>query len=125
MARIRYNWLSVMHLTPYQIIVPIVSLLLIAYAWNLALRKKKTMLEALFWTIFWGFIGLLAFQPHITSYLSVFTGIADQENAATVTFIGVLFFMIFYLVIRLEDLEQRHAKIVRELSLRDGSPDKQ
>jgi hypothetical protein len=84
-----------MPLTPYQIVVPIVCIILIVYAWNLALRKKKTILETLFWTMFWGLIAVIAFWPHVASYLSVLTGIADQENAASVTFIGILFFMVF------------------------------
>ena len=107
-----------MHLTPYQIVVPVLSLIAILYAWNLVFRKKKSVWEAFFWTLFWGLIGVLAFWPHVASYLSVLTGIADQENAAAVTFIGILFFMVFYLVMRIEELEQRHAKVVREMALR-------
>lgn len=43
-----------MHLTPYQIVVPLLSILAMVYAWNLVMRQKKTIWEALLWTIFWG-----------------------------------------------------------------------
>lgn len=109
-----------MQLTPYQIIVPLACLILIVYAWNLAMRQKKSLWEACFWTVFWGAIAAIAFFPNIIAYLSALTGIQDQESAVLVTFLGVLFFMVFYLVIRLEELEQRHTKIVRALALRDA-----
>lgn len=109
-----------MTLTPYQIVAPIVAVLAILYAWNLALRQKKTVWEAFLWTLFWGFVALIALYPNILSYLSAATGIADQENAVVVTFLGILFFMVFYLVIRLEELEQRQTKMTRELALREA-----
>ncbi|MDO8648400.1 MAG: DUF2304 domain-containing protein [Candidatus Peregrinibacteria bacterium] len=113
-----------MSLTPYQIAAPIFSLFALAYAWNLVLRQKKTIWEACFWSIFWGAVALIALYPSALSYLSAATGIADQENAVLVTFLGILFFMVFYLVIRLEELEQRHTKVVRMLALRDAKLEK-
>lgn len=109
-----------MNLTPYQIAAPLVSFIALLYAWNLVLRKKKSVLEALFWTLFWGAIAVIALQPSLVSYLSAATGIENQESAVIVTFVGVLFFMVFYLVIRVEELEQRHAKVVRTLALREA-----
>ena len=109
-----------MPLTPYQIIAPIVSFTAIVYAWNLVMRQKKTVWEACFWTLFWGAIAGIALFPNFLSYLSALTGIQNQENAVVVTFLGILFFMVFYMVIRIEELEQRHSKIVREMALREG-----
>jgi hypothetical protein len=107
-------------LTPYQIITPLISAVAIFYAWNLVLRRKKSVLEAGLWTIFWGAITLMALYPNLLSYLSAITGIENQENAVIVTFLGILFFMVFYLVVRLEELEQKHAKLVRHLALREA-----
>ncbi len=109
-----------MHLTPYQIIVPLASAIAILYAWNLVFRGKKTIWEALLWTLFWGAISVIALFPNFLSYLSALTGIQNQENAATITFLGLLFFIVFYLIIRLEELEQRYARIVRMLALKDA-----
>ncbi len=106
------------HLTPYQIAAPLFSMLAIVYAWNLVLRGKKSIWETGLWTIFWGFVALIALFPNALSYLSAITGIANQENAVLVTFMGILFFIVFYIIIRLEELEQRHAKLVSMLALR-------
>ncbi len=113
-----------MSLTPYQIVAPLLSLLAVLYAWNLALRRKKTLWEVMLWTLFWGAVAFIAIWPNALSYLSAITGIASQENAVIVTFLGILFFVIFALVIRLEELEQRHAKLVRQLGLREAGLEK-
>ncbi len=113
-----------MILTPYQVVAPLISLIAIFYAWNLVMRQKKTVWEACFWTVFWGAIAAIALFPNFLSYLSAVTGIENQENAVVVTFLGILFFMIFYMVIRLEELEQRHTKLVREMALREAGLEK-
>lgn len=114
-----------MSVTPYQIVVPILSLVAIVYAWNFALRKKKTMWEALLWTLFWGVIAGIAFYPSILGYLTALTGIKNQVNAILVTSIGILFFMVFYIVIRMEEMSQRQTRIVRALALREAGLEKE
>jgi hypothetical protein len=106
--------------TPYQVVVPLFSLFVIAYAWNLVIRHKKTIWEGGLWTVFWSAIAYISLVPSSLQYLSVITGIKKNENAATITAIGVLFFVVFYMIIRLEELEQRLTKIVRERALSDA-----
>lgn len=109
--------------TPYQVVVPLFSLLVIAYAWNLVIRHKKTIWEGGLWTVFWSAIAYISLVPSSLQYLSVMTGIKKNENAATITAIGVLFFVVFYMIIRLEELEQRLTKIVRDRALEDAGID--
>jgi hypothetical protein len=108
-----------MELTAYQIIAPLAGFVAIAYAWNLVLRQKKTLWEAILWTIFWGSIIAIAIYPDSLDYLSKFTGIKDRENAVLVTTIAVLLFIVFYLIIRIEALEQRQTRVIRKLALKD------
>lgn len=110
----------IMPLTPYQIVVPLLSLVALTYAWNLVLRQKKTIWEALLWTLFWGGIAFIALEPDVLSYLSKATGIKDQVNAIFVTSIGILFFMVFYIVIRLEEINHRQTRLIRSLALREA-----
>lgn len=107
-------------LTPYQIVVPALSFVAIFYAWTLARRRKKTVWEAVLWTLFWGAIAFIAFEPGIVSYLTVITGIKSQVNAILVTSIGILFFMIFYIIIKIEEMEQRQTKMIRDIALREA-----
>ncbi len=108
-----------MFLTPYQIIVPFFSLLILVYAWNLVVKQKKTIWEGVLWTLFWGSIAYIALQPSSLTYLSSITGIQSNENAATITAIGILFFIVFYMIMRLEELEQRITKLLRQKAIDD------
>lgn len=107
-------------MTPYQIIVPLVAAVAVGYAWSLVSRKKKTLWEAMLWTLFWGMIACIAVYPRLLSYLTAATGIKDQANAVLITCIGILFFLNFYMVLRLEELEQRQTRLVRELALKNA-----
>ena len=109
-----------MELTAYQIFAPLVSFVAISYAWNLVYRQKKTVWEAFLWTVFWGAIAYIALEPGSIDFLTRATGIKDRENAVMVTFLGILFFLVFYIIIRLEELEQRQTKIIRKVALRDA-----
>ena len=111
-----------MTITPYQILVPIASILAILYAWSLVSRQQKTLWEAGIWTVFWGAVASLALFPDLTSYLTQVTGVQDRENAVFVTSIGLLFFIVFYLVMRLESLEQRQTRIVQKMALKRVKP---
>lgn len=108
-----------MEFTAYQIITPLVACIAIIYVWNLVVRQKKTLWEALLWSVFWGGIASIALFPNFLDYLSAITGIKDRENAVVVTTIGVILFIVFYLIIRLEALEQRQTRVIRKLALKD------
>ena len=108
-----------MNLTMYQIIAPLISFVAVTYAWNLVFRQKKTVWEAILWSIFWAAIATIALVPDSINYLTQATGIKDRENAVLVTFLGILFFIVFYLVVRMEELEQRQTRIIRKVALRD------
>jgi hypothetical protein len=109
-----------MILTPYQIAVPLVALIALFYAWNLVLRQKKTIWEAALWTLFWGAVAFVALKPDILTYLSVITGVKDQVNAFFATAIGILFFFMFYIIVRMEEMNQRQARLIRQIALKDA-----
>jgi hypothetical protein len=111
-------------ITPYQIVVPLFSALMIMYAWGLMWRQKKTIWEAVLWTLFWSAIAYIAFAPSSLQFLSSVTGIKKNENAATITAIGIIFFIVFYMIMRIEELEQRLTKMVRDKALERKESDK-
>jgi hypothetical protein len=109
-----------MPVTPYQIAVPLLSLVAIGYAWSLVSREKKTVWEALLWSLFWGAIAAVAIFPRLLGYLTAATGIKDQANAVLITCIGILFFALFYIILRIEELEQRQTRMIRTMALREA-----
>lgn len=109
-----------MSITPYQIVVPVLSLFAVLYAWSLFKRDRKTLWEVVLWALFWGAIAAIAMFPRLLTYLTIATGIRSQANAVIVTAIGVLTFLMFSVIVRLEELSQRYAKIMRALALREA-----
>ncbi len=109
-----------MAVTPYQIVAPLVSAIAVYYAWSLFLRQKKTLWEVFLWTIFWGGIAAIAAFPHLLSYVTAVTGIKSSVNAVLVTVIGILAFIVFTIIIRLEELRQRHTELVRHIALKEA-----
>lgn len=107
-------------LTPYQIIAPLISLFAILYVWSLVMKQKKTIWEGLLWTFFWMAIALIALFPPVLDYLAFVMGFKDRQNALLITFLGVLSFIVFYLIVRLEELEQRQTRLTRSMALKDA-----
>ncbi len=109
-----------MTLTPYQIVAPAVSLLALLYVWSLVLKQKKTIWEGSLWSLFWVAIALIALFPDVLDYLAFVMGFKDRQNALLITFLGILFFIVFYLIVRMEELEQRQTRLVRSTALKDA-----
>lgn len=111
---------SMLPLTPYQIIAPLISLVAILYVWSLVLKQKKTIWEGCLWTLFWMAIAIIALFPPVLDFLAFVTGFKDRQNALLITFLGVLSFIVFALIVRLEELEQKQTKLTRSMALKDA-----
>ncbi len=109
-----------MDITPYQIVVPLFCFLMVLYAWNLVYRQKKTLWEGVLWTVFWLAVAYISLFPDSLKYLSDITGIKKNENAAVLTALGILFFSVFYMLIRVEEVEQRIVKLIQDKALKDA-----
>lgn len=112
-----------MELSLYQIIVPSLSLLTILYVWHLCLQRRKSIWSTFLWTVFWVAIAAAALFPGFLDILSSVTGIKDNVNAIFITSIGILFWLVFMMIIRFEHMQQRHVQLVRSLALLKFSKD--
>lgn len=110
-------------LTPYQIIAPLISLVAVLYVWSLVLKQKKTIWEGSLWTLFWVAIAIIALFPPVLNYLAFVMGFKDRQNALLITFLGILSFIVFALIVRLEELEQKQTRLTRSIALRDAGLD--
>lgn len=102
-----------MTLALYQIIVPLLCLLLIAKACSHFLRKEKTLRELIGWIFFWGSISIIAFFPSITESLAQLLGIKSNVNAILFTVMGVLSYIVFKLVVGYEDTQRDITRLTR------------
>lgn len=103
----------------YQIVIPAFSLLMLFYAISKFRRKSKSMRELFIWAFFWGAISFVAIYPEVTNIVARITGIQNNVNAVVFVAFILLFFIVFKLLIIIEEMEQRITSIVREESLRE------
>lgn len=106
--------------TPYRVAVPIIAFFFIVYAWNHVMRGTKTVWEALLWTLFWSFVIVIVLFPSWIGLLTAWTGIKGQANAVFAIAIGVLIFIVFHILVRLEKLQKRITELVRHEALEDA-----
>jgi hypothetical protein len=107
-------------ITPYRLAVPLIALFFIAYAWNCAFRGTKTLWQAILWTLFWGSVIVVVLFPAWISFLTAWTGIQEQENAIFAIFIGILLFIVFHILVRLERIQKRITDLVRHEALKEA-----
>ena len=108
-----------MNLHLYQIIVPLFSLVMIFYAFSLFKRGKKSIKELIIWGIFWGLFGFVALYPEVTNIVAQITGIQNNVNAVVFVSFVILFFVVFKMVIIIENIESRINSIVRKEALKE------
>ncbi len=79
--------------------------------------KKINLFELLFWLCIWGGLIVVVFFPRLTNYLAEFVGIGRGIDVIVYTSIGLLFYLIFRLYVKLEDTERGITQLVREIAL--------
>ena len=102
----------------YQILVPIISLVFILYAFKQFNDLKNTLFETLFWTIFWFFIIIIAIFPEqTTEFLANLFGIKSNVNAIIFFGLGILFFFQFQMYFGLKKQNNTITSLVRKIAL--------
>jgi hypothetical protein len=104
-------------ITPIQIIAFIFVTFAASRAVLRAKDKKITLIELFFWLGIWGGLIVVVFFPDLTSYVAELVGIGRGIDVIIYTSIGLLFYMIFRLYVKLEEKDREITQLVRELSL--------
>jgi hypothetical protein len=107
-------------ITPYIVVVPLIAFFFIVYAWNHVMRGTKTIWEAILWSFFWGCIATIVLFPEWIGFLTSWTGIKDQENAVFAIALGVILFIVFQIIVRMENIQKQITDLVRHDALEDS-----
>lgn len=102
----------------FNIIVPLFALIMIAKAYSHFRRGEKSLREFVTWIFIWGSIGYIGFYPDIVSKLSGFLGIKSGLNVIIFFSLVILFYIVFKLIIALEQTEMRITRLVRGMALK-------
>ena len=107
-------------ITPYKVVVPLIAIFFVLYAWNHVLRGTKTVWEALLWTLFWGGVCMIVLFPAWIGFLTAWTGIKGQANAVFAIVLGVILFIIFHILVRLEKIQNRITTLAQQEALENA-----
>ncbi len=107
-------------MNPIQIILLIVIALIILKTFQKYHRRVITVREFLLWTVFWGSSGALVVFPNATQNVANLVGIGRGVDLIIYIALLILFFALFYLLVKVEGIERAITKIVREMALDEG-----
>jgi len=79
--------------------------------------KKITIIELFFWLGIWGGLIFVVFFPNIISRVADLVGIKRGIDVIIYTSVGIIFYLIFRLYVKLEDIDREITKVVREVAL--------
>lgn len=104
----------------YQWLVPVIGLYFIYRTINQYITKKRTILAAVVWIIFWLSVITLAIIPNQVSFkIADILGFKNNVTAVIWVSIGMLFFFVFYLSSTVERLENQLTDLVRKLAIEE------
>ena len=79
--------------------------------------KKISLRELLFWLAVWGTLLFVVFFPHITTYIATWAGIGRGIDVIIYASLGILYYLVFRLYVKLEEIEMEITKLVREIAI--------
>lgn len=101
----------------YQIIVPIISLIFIADAYTNFKKGKRRISVFLLWIAFWSSLSAVAIFPRLSYFVAHIVGFQDNVNAIIFIGIGILFYLIFRVLLYAETLNEKINRLVRNNTL--------
>ncbi len=83
-------------------------------------RRGKLTLAFLFaWIAFWVIVGVVVVLPQTTDTLARFVGVGRGVDAIMYVSILALFYAVFRLLVRIEEVEREITKLVRTLAIHE------
>lgn len=112
-------------MTYFQIIIIFFALFVLVRVLVRYIQKTISFKEWLFWTILWIASGVAAALPATTDQLAFTLGLETGRGVdlAVYSSIPVLFYIIFRLYTRLDQMEKNITKIVRAIAVKDNLKD--
>ncbi|MBI2472931.1 DUF2304 family protein [Candidatus Uhrbacteria bacterium] len=102
-------------------VIQIVILLFAGFAMSRTIFQFKrgalTIAWLLFWILFWFGTGLVAVLPQTTDVIARFVGVGRGADVVIYVSLTALFYFIFRLYIKIEQVESEVTRLVRKLSL--------
>lgn len=72
-----------------------------------------------FWIVFWLVVGTAVLLPQTTDVVARFVGVGRGVDAAVYISVVALFYLLFRLFVKIEDMERQMTKLVRKLAIKE------
>ncbi|HLD88587.1 MAG TPA: DUF2304 family protein [Candidatus Nanoarchaeia archaeon] len=102
----------------FQVIVVLFALFALSRAFLRFREGKMSLKEMLFWILLWASVIFVVFFSRMTFIISRIFGIGRGIDLVVYVSIVALFYLIFRIYVKIENIEQDITKIVREVALR-------
>lgn len=87
----------------------------------LKLRKQKlTINEFIFWASMWVILILLSIFPDVSHIIAAFFGFGRGLDFFIVSSILLIFYLIFRIYVKLEEIDSRITKLARSIALKES-----
>jgi hypothetical protein len=103
--------------------IQIVLILFAVFAWSRAVnalrRGTLALTPFLLWTIFWVAVVVVVVRPETTAVLAHVFGVGRGADLAIYLALMLVFFLLFRLFAKIEELERQLTRFVRSEALKD------
>lgn len=101
-----------------------IQIIIVAFALFAFLRAVKQFRKGsltgrwlVFWSLFWVAVSTVVLLPQTTDIVASFVGVGRGVDVVVYLSIVVLFYFVFRIFVRIEDLERDITRLVRTISL--------
>lgn len=105
------------------LIIQVILILFFLFAWSRVFKKYRSgeikFKELSVWTIFWLVAGVVVVIPNSTTAVAKIVGIGRGADLVVYISLAIIFYILFRVFNRLENIEKNITKIARELALKE------
>jgi len=105
------------------LVIQVVLILFFLFAWSRVFKKYRVgeikIKELGIWTVFWLAAGIVVAIPNSTTVVAKIVGIGRGADLVVYSSLAIIFYILFRVFNRLENIEKNITKITRELALKE------
>jgi hypothetical protein len=109
---------------PIQVIAIIFALFALVRVILKLKRKKLTINEFIFWASMWVILILLSIFPDVSHVIAGFFGFGRGLDFFIVASILIIFYLIFRIFVKLEEIDSRITRLARNIALKEADDTK-
>jgi small membrane protein len=83
--------------------------------------KKLTKTEFIFWFLIWIALIVIAFFPEVVVFFGDLSGFRRGMDLLIFLSVGLLFYLVFRMYVKIDEQDQEITKLVRELAMKEAS----